>query len=66
MVCCDRCGEWFHPRCIKLTINEVKMLDRYTCDECTTEMLKAKNRYDPEMNTKVQIDLWNGIQVKKD
>lgn len=34
MISCDNCGEWFHMRCVGLTLAQAKMLKTYTCPIC--------------------------------
>jgi len=34
MIGCDRCDEWFHPRCVSLSDHEVEQIDVYVCPSC--------------------------------
>lgn len=41
MLNCDSCKDWFHPVCIKMTVQEVKALDSYVCDACKNKAKAA-------------------------
>ena len=40
MICCDRCNEWFHGSCVKVTAAQGKLLSKsgaeYVCPRCKT------------------------------
>ena len=33
-ICCDRCNEWLHCRCVGLTASQAKTLDEFICPTC--------------------------------
>ena len=33
-ICCDRCQDWFHGRCVGVLQNESESIDEYTCPNC--------------------------------
>ncbi|KAK1353439.1 Chromatin remodeling protein EBS [Heracleum sosnowskyi] len=35
MMQCDKCKDWFHPGCVKITSAQGKRLSNYICDECS-------------------------------
>ncbi|KAF6001920.1 hypothetical protein F1559_001444 [Cyanidiococcus yangmingshanensis] len=41
MVCCDACGEWFHPRCVAVSAEEVQSLPMFVCPGCLEEAAAA-------------------------
>jgi hypothetical protein len=34
MVQCEKCKDWFHPKCVKMTVEEIKGLNNFACPEC--------------------------------
>lgn len=34
MICCDRCDEWFHGKCIGITKKFAENIDKYFCQAC--------------------------------
>nr|GMC89802.1 chromatin remodeling protein EBS-like [Ipomoea batatas] len=34
MLQCDKCNEWFHPRCVGMSNGEANKLDTYVCENC--------------------------------
>ena len=38
MICCDRCGEWYHGDCVGISVAEGKRMERngqdYLCINC--------------------------------
>ncbi|KAF8141535.1 hypothetical protein EV363DRAFT_1425646 [Boletus edulis] len=35
MVCCSECSEWFHFRCVKLSVQQAEDLEVFVCPTCT-------------------------------
>ena len=33
-ICCDRCQDWFHGRCVGILQSEADNIDEYTCPNC--------------------------------
>lgn len=33
-ICCDRCQDWFHGRCVGILQSEADNIDEYTCPGC--------------------------------
>lgn len=36
-VSCDTCGDWFHVKCIGITVEDAKEMLEYICAECKQE-----------------------------
>lgn len=34
-ICCDKCQDWFHGRCVGVLQKEADNIDEYTCPNCT-------------------------------
>ena len=34
MICCNRCGEWFHFRCVGLSKRAAEQMQEYVCQAC--------------------------------
>ena len=47
MICCDRCGEWYHGDCVGISVAEGKRMEKsgkeYVCIKCNGQwyMLQA-------------------------
>lgn len=39
MIACDKCNEWFHGECIKISEKQSEFIDLYYCENC------AKGKY---------------------
>lgn len=37
MVQCDGCKDWFHPSCVRMSVEEAKKLEHFLCSECTSD-----------------------------
>lgn len=35
-ICCDRCQDWFHGRCVGIMQSEADHIDEYICPNCTS------------------------------
>ncbi|XP_056003459.1 uncharacterized protein LOC130046578 [Ostrea edulis] len=35
MIQCDRCEEWFHGKCVGVTLEDAERLDNYVCSPCS-------------------------------
>ncbi|XP_017842948.1 nucleosome-remodeling factor subunit NURF301 isoform X2 [Drosophila busckii] len=33
-ICCDKCQDWFHGRCVGIVQSEAEYIDEYVCPEC--------------------------------
>lgn len=33
-ICCDRCQDWFHGRCVGILQSEADNIDEYVCPRC--------------------------------
>lgn len=33
-ICCDRCQDWFHGRCVGILQSEADNIDEYICPNC--------------------------------
>nr|XP_016933940.1 nucleosome-remodeling factor subunit NURF301 isoform X2 [Drosophila suzukii] len=33
-ICCDKCQDWFHGRCVGILQSEAEFIDEYVCPEC--------------------------------
>jgi len=42
---CDKCEEWFHGKCIKITPERAAHIKRYFCDACRTKDPELRIRY---------------------
>lgn len=54
MICCDKCEDWFHGKCVGITVAQGKKMERegrdYVCPICLENETKTKeekeiNRY---------------------
>ncbi|XP_019451665.1 PREDICTED: chromatin remodeling protein EBS-like [Lupinus angustifolius] len=36
MVQCEECMDWYHPKCLGMTIEEAKKLELFVCSECSS------------------------------
>ncbi|KAK2711375.1 hypothetical protein QYM36_012529 [Artemia franciscana] len=58
-ICCDKCQEWFHGRCIGILAAEASSIDEYNCPNCDPESLinranfKRLTAYDYELVAKL-------------
>eukprot|EP00467_Chlorarachnion_reptans_P010887 CAMPEP_0114498786 /NCGR_PEP_ID=MMETSP0109-20121206/7061_1 /TAXON_ID=29199 /ORGANISM="Chlorarachnion reptans, Strain CCCM449" /LENGTH=1966 /DNA_ID=CAMNT_0001676293 /DNA_START=40 /DNA_END=5940 /DNA_ORIENTATION=+ len=34
MIGCDKCGDWFHPKCIGISESEAQLMDDFVCKTC--------------------------------
>ena len=38
MICCDGCEEWFHGKCVGITMEQGKIMEKqgkeYVCEKC--------------------------------
>lgn len=52
MICCDRCGEWFHGTCVGISEARGRLLERdgedYICPNCT--ILQVQDESVTEVN----------------
>ena len=43
MICCDRCGEWYHGDCVGISIAEGKRMEKtgkeYICIKCNSKLI---------------------------
>lgn len=39
---CDKCQEWFHCMCVRLTKEIAEKIDSYVCDSCKQVRLNSK------------------------
>ncbi|XP_075498228.1 chromatin remodeling protein EBS-like isoform X1 [Primulina tabacum] len=37
MVQCEGCKDWFHPSCMRMTIEDAKKLDHFLCSDCSSD-----------------------------
>ncbi|KAH7388075.1 hypothetical protein KP509_16G056300 [Ceratopteris richardii] len=37
MVECEECKDWFHPSCVGLSLEQVRLLDHFFCADCSNE-----------------------------
>ncbi|XP_078431113.1 chromatin remodeling protein EBS-like [Wolffia australiana] len=37
MVQCEECRDWFHPRCLSMSIEQAKKLDHFLCSDCAED-----------------------------
>lgn len=46
-ICCDKCQDWFHGRCVGIVQSEAEFIDEYVCPACqknnTVNMANMKN-----------------------
>lgn len=44
MICCDRCGEWYHGDCVGISVAEGKKMEKsgkeYVCIKCNGQWYK--------------------------
>lgn len=33
-ICCDKCQDWFHGRCVGILQSEAEYIDEYICPNC--------------------------------
>lgn len=33
-ICCDKCQDWFHGRCVGIVQSEADLIDEYICPNC--------------------------------
>lgn len=33
-ICCDKCQDWFHGRCVGILQSEAEFIDEYICPNC--------------------------------
>lgn len=33
-ICCDKCQDWFHGRCVGIVQSEAEFIDEYVCPNC--------------------------------
>jgi len=53
MICCDKCDEWFHGRCVKIKRTECAYIDKYVCPTCRDKGLgRTTYKMTPNSNTK--------------
>uniref|UniRef100_A0A0D6R1C7 BAH domain-containing protein n=1 Tax=Araucaria cunninghamii TaxID=56994 RepID=A0A0D6R1C7_ARACU len=43
MAQCESCKDWFHPRCLNLTVEQVKKMDHFFCSDCAEEGAKKQH-----------------------
>ena len=49
MICCDSCEEWFHGKCVGITMERGRIMEKqgkeYVCDKCkgNTAMFDHRN-----------------------
>ncbi|KAI9348467.1 hypothetical protein BDR26DRAFT_853297 [Obelidium mucronatum] len=48
MICCGKCGEWFHYNCVDMTEEKVESLhgEEYHCIQCELEQLEKEGAFD--------------------
>jgi hypothetical protein len=44
MIQCDQCEEWFHGRCVGVTVEEAQRLDGYVCPPCSSVSISICRR----------------------
>ena len=44
MIQCDRCEDWFHGRCVGVTVEEAQRLDGYVCPPCSSVSISICRR----------------------
>lgn len=40
MVECEECKDWFHPSCVGLSLEQVRRLEQFYCNDCVNEVDK--------------------------
>lgn len=64
-ICCDKCQDWFHGRCVGILQSEAEFIDEYICPTCqkssTTNLANIKTLSDNEYEH--LINLIKAIQV---
>eukprot|EP00298_Acanthocystis_sp_HF-20_P008845 c17935_g1_i1.p1 GENE.c17935_g1_i1~~c17935_g1_i1.p1 ORF type:complete len:619 (+),score=215.92 c17935_g1_i1:799-2655(+) len=45
MIGCDRCDDWFHGKCVKLTALAARSLERYVCPLCEKKIQEAAQHH---------------------
>lgn len=53
---CDKCQEWFHCMCVRLTKEMAEKIDSYVCDRCRQSNTK------PGASTNVTVNAWDGVK----
>jgi len=38
MICCDTCNDWFHLRCVKISVKAARTVDKYVCPNCSPNL----------------------------
>lgn len=51
-ICCDKCQDWFHGRCVGIVQSEAEFIDEYVCPACqknnSVNMANMKNLSEQE------------------
>ncbi|GJJ09642.1 hypothetical protein Clacol_003866 [Clathrus columnatus] len=45
MIACDRCDEWYHPRCVNMPEQEIDLVDQFICAKCMNRYPGLKTTY---------------------
>lgn len=53
MICCDKCEEWYHGHCVKITESQSKQIRRYYCPICVQKDSTLEFEY-TDMFRKIQ------------
>lgn len=66
-ICCDKCQDWFHGKCVGILQSEADFIDEYICPNCqkNNSINFANMKTLAEENFEDLLDFLRDIQVRK-
>lgn len=58
MIMCDKCNEWFHGECVKITQSEAKKMKEYFCLMCRSQAVNAETN----RTSKIDVPFDNAVK----
>lgn len=68
MICCDRCGEWYHGDCVGISVAEGKRMEKsgkeYVCIKCNGQWYMLQTCTIHIMSFVVDLSLFHVLKLK--
>lgn len=64
-ICCDKCQDWFHGKCVGILPSEADFIDEYVCPNCqkNTSINYANTKDFGDRENEMLLDFLKDLQV---